>query len=152
MTSAVTTVATIALPVAARARPVVRTPGDIARVIIRRMLRSSMVCRMSLKTRHLGETSFLQGEPRTGLVKIRKRVALTNERGNRLVGGRKARDELENQTVILHRRTNIRQLISKLLETLTVRGDIGKCIHASRGELLLKGDGAGVLVVSKKAG
>jgi hypothetical protein len=58
--------------------------------------------------------------------------------------------QLKNQTMIVDRRVDVPQLIRDHLKTLTVSRDIGKILHATVRDFLLKSDNMSVLIVLKK--
>ena len=98
---------------------------------------------------HLSHTSFFQSEHGTSLVECRKRVALANHSRNTAVSFWETRDQLKDQAMIVDRRADISQLIREHLKTLTITRDIGKILHTSVREFLLKSDSPSVLVVLK---
>ena len=90
-----------------------------------------------------------RSEHGTSLIECRKRVALTNQSGKTTVSFWETIYQLKDQTMIVHKRTHISQLVREHLKKLTVSRDIGKILHASVREFLLKTDSPNILIVLK---
>ncbi|KAJ0677488.1 hypothetical protein HanOQP8_Chr12g0437311 [Helianthus annuus] len=104
---------------------------------------SSLFCLINL-------AGLCHAQPRSGVIKIRKRLCLLDNECNALILFGKAGENLQNQLFVRDRRANVRELIVYLFHCLTVRRHRCELIKAGVCKTIIEINRSSCLVILKK--